>query len=413
MSKRKIQAVAEPSEQTLRLLELSRGVADPDAPQVQQVASQLLMLPQAEQIAAVQWMASLPDYVGIVACLLGRIGVSGALRRALKRAVFDLRRRGVQVVIPAAPATEQESPSLSREWTVEEAYASVVYTSGTLGPAPLQLRFFMRHVSGKQSVFMLNISPDGHLQEALLTEEGVRDLYQECVDNPYRQRPHTTIERLDKEFVAVPIDWAVQVAYDIRQRNIQEHGPIPLHAAFYWGRLPEPPNPRVPMPIDSIPNAEAGWLVSPLVTAQSPPAFPPRMLSVATIYTPPTEVFVTMTQEVMEETKSPLVLTPQTQEERSKQMLTTLRKRLFDNNRYRDILQVMLPIYGSVFLLGGDRASALWCKAMWRETVERQDLPFWDTNVANILLLLRYEMLRHLTGTREEDIVNETPSLST
>lgn len=411
MSKRKIQAVAEPSEQTRRLLELARGVADPDDPQVQQVASQLLMLPQAEQITAVRWMASQPDYAALVACLLSRIGVSGALRRVLKRAVFDLRRRGVQVVIPAASSSEQETPSLSREWNVEEAYASVFYQSDIPGPTAFHLRFFMRHTSGKQSVFMLNISTDGYLEEALLTEEDVRNLHQECVDNPYR--PHTTLYRLDKEFVAVPIDWAVQVAYEIRQRNIQHHVPIPLHAAFYWGRLPEPASPRVPMPIDTIPNAEAGWLVSSLLTSQTPPAFPLRMLSVAIIYTPPTEVLLTTSQELMEQTKSRLVLTPEAEEERGEQIVATLRQKLFGDNQYRDMLQVLLPLYGSVFLLGGDRASALWCKAMWREVVERQDLPFWDTKVANILLGLAYEMLKHQMGIQEEDIVNETPSLST
>lgn len=411
MSKRKTQTVGEPSQQTLRLLEPARGVADPDDPQVQQAASQLLTLPQAEQMTAVQWMASQPDYVGVVACLLGRTGVSGALRRALKRAMFDLRRRGVQVVIPAASSFEQETPNLSREWNVEEAYASVFYQTDISGPIAFHLRFFMRHTSGEQSVFMLNISAGGYLEEALLTEEDVRNLHQECVDHPYR--PFTTIERLGGEFVAVPIDWAVQVAYDIRQRNIQHYAPIPLHTAFYWGRLPEPPSLRVPMPIDSLPNAEAGWLVSPLVTSQSPPVFSPRMLSVATFYMPPSEVFLIMVEEVAEENRSPLVLTPQAQEEQAEQMLTSLRKKLFGDNRYRDILQVMLPLYGSVFLLGGDRASALWCKAMWREVVERQDLPFWDTQVARILLILCYERLRHQMGIQEEDIVNETPSLST
>lgn len=410
MAKRKRQPVSEPSQAIVHLLEPVRGVADPNAPQVQQVASQLLTLPQAEQIIAVQWMASQPDYVGVVACLLGRNGVSGTLRRVLKRAVFDLRRRGVQVVIPAAPSTEQETPSLSREWTVEEAYASVFYLSDIPGPVAFHLRFFMRHTSGEQSVLMLNISAGGYLEEALLTEEDVRNLHQECVDHLYR--PHTTLDSLGKEFVAVPIDWAVQVAYDIRQRNIQHHRPIPLHAAFYWGRLPEPPSPRVPMPIDSIPNAEAGWLVSPLVTSQPPPAFPERMLTVALTYTPPTEVVLTVSQEVMEKTKSRLVLTPGTEEERAEQIVATLRQTLFGDNRYREALQVMLPLYGSVFLLAGDRPSALWCKAMWRELVERQDLPFWDTKVVNILLGLAYDMLKYQTGMEKENIANETPSLS-
>lgn len=53
----------------------------------------------------------------------------------------------------------------------------------------------------------------------------------------------------------------------------------------------------------------------------------------------------------------------------------------------------MLPIFGSIALIAGDRDSALWLKALWRELKERPDRPFWRTETANILIGISYHLL--------------------
>lgn len=393
MPKRKNEAVPNPSEETLSLLEPVRGITDVNAPQVAQTASRLLTLPLEQQVAAAIWMGNQPEYAGMLAYLVARASVTGALRRAVKQAWFEMRRRGVQVSIPAEEKPpQQEAASVSQAWTVEECFISAPYARPE-GISAAHLRFFMRHVSGQRAVFHLNITPEGHLYSARMTEEGVRDLYEECIRNPYRPNADVEAGGANNEFIAVPIEWAVWIANEFRQRNLKDHVAMPAHAAFYWGRLPDPPEQPVPHPVDSIPDVEAGWLVTSLVQSEPPIPLPFRSVQLLIPYTPPPDELAREFSVVLKESETRIVLSPQSEEERKQQMLEKLRQRLFPDEQIREKLVFMLPIFGSIALIAGDRDSALWLKALWRELKERPDRPFWRTETANILIGISYHLL--------------------
>ncbi|MER3474936.1 MAG: hypothetical protein C4335_13140 [Armatimonadota bacterium] len=416
MPKHKNETIPQPSEETIRQLEPARGVTDPADPRLPRVANYLLTLPQAEQLSAAQWLGSQPEYAGVLSYLLSRLGVSGALRRVLKRAMFDLRRQGVEVTLPASPPEDHEAPEHSREWTVTEAYASLFYEWHDAQETivyPLHLRFFMRHSSGERAVFVLGLSAEGYLDAARLVEEGVRELYQECVDNPLR---HMVVSAPDRppfvgKFVAVPIEWAVRVAHEARERNLRDHQRMPAHAAFYWGRLPEPPEPPVPMPVDSIPKEETGWMVSPLVTPDGAREVPLNVFLLLMYYAPPPELFAAYVKEAAE-TESRLVIPSQAQEEYHQRLTQKVLQGLFPNEELREMLARMLPLLGSVILLGGDRESAVWCKALWRELTERTNRPFWQTETARLLAAISYQGLQAQIRMFEEETNIDISSLS-
>lgn len=398
MPKRKNEAVPNPSEETLNLLEPVRGIADVNDPQVAQTASQLLSLPQVEQVAAAVWMGNQPEYAGMLAYLVGKASVTGALRRAVKQSLFELRRRGVQVSLPAEEKPPlQEAASVSQAWTVEECFAAAPYLRQDSISA-LHLRFFMRHVSGQQAVFSLNVTPAGHLSSARLLEGKVRDWYEECLRSPYRLEDEREAASDGNEFVSVPVEWAVWLANECRQRNFQEHVPMPAHAAFYWGRLPALPEQPVAHPVDSLPDVEAGWLVTSLV--QTEPPFPLSFHAVRMLlpYTPHPEQFAAEFKVAWEESQTRIVLSPQSEEERKQRLREKLFQRLFPDERIREHLLFMLPILGSIALLGGDRHAALWFKALWRELKERPDRPFWRTETAVILTGTSYHTLMAAVG---------------
>jgi len=412
MPKRKNEAIPNPSEETLNLLEPVRGIADVNDPQVAQTASQLLTLPQVEQVAAAVWMGNQPEYAGMLAYLVGKASVTGALRRAVKQSLFELRRRGVQVSLPAEEkAPLQESSSVSQTWTVEECFAAVPYRVEG-GIVTLHLRFFMRHVSGQQAAFFLNVSPTGHLLSALLVEKDVRDWYEECLRNPYRLQADPEEEGKGREFVSVPVEWAVRIANEFRQRNLEHHLPMPSHAAFYWGRFPTLPEQPVPHPIESIPDVEAGWLVTSLVQTEPPVPLPFQVSRMLIPYVSRPEHFAAEFRAVWEESQTRIVLSPQSEEERKRQMVEKLRQRLFADEQKREDLLYMLPILGSISLLAGDRHAALWFKALWRELKERPDRPFWRTETANILTAMSYYILLAAIGEEppQEDAKNVPPS---
>ncbi len=393
MPKRKSEAVPNPSEETLSLLEPVRGITDVNAPQVAQTASRLLTLPQQEQVAAAIWMGNQPEYAGMLAYLVAKASVTGALRRAVKQALFEMRRRGVQLSIPAEEKPPQrEAASVSQAWTVEECFVSAPYARPE-GISAAHLRFFMRHVSGQRAVFYLNITPEGHLYSARMTEEGVSDLYEECIRNPYRPNADVEAGGTNNEFIAVPIEWAVWIANEFRQRNLKDYIAMPAHAAFYWGRLPDPPEQPVPHPLDSIPDVEAGWLVTSLVQSEPPIPLPFRAVQLLIPYTPSPDELAREFSVVLKESETRIVLSPQSEEERKQQMLEKLRQRLFPDEQIREKLVFMLPIFGSIALIAGDRDSALWLKALWRELKERPDRPFWRTETANILIGISYHLL--------------------
>lgn len=418
MPKRKNEVIATPSEATISLLEPARGVLDVRDERIAEVARELLALPQTEQIAAAQWMGTQPDYAGILMYLVAEAGVTGAFRRAVKQALFELRRRGVQVMLTQEQKDEYsvESPDLSRTWVVEEVFAASPYT-GADYIATVHIRFFMRHASGQRAAFLFNIEPGGYLGSARLVDEGVDQLYRECIDHPFAPKQQLGSANIHNEFVRVPVDWAVQVAHATRERNLRDHVRMPAHAAFYWGRLPAPPEEPIPSPIDSIPDAETGWLVSSLVTTHRDDRATPRTVWLLMPYVPHPDDFGLATQKVMEELDTRIVLTPQTEEERRRQAVEKVQQLLFPDERLRDTLLYILPLCGSIALLGGDRESAVWLKALWRELKERPDRPFHNTEAANFLASIAL----HLFMTREgieipqegKEQANEPPTLQT
>lgn len=411
MPKRKSEAVPNPSKETLSLLESVRGITDVNAPQVAQTAGRLLTLPEEQQVAAAIWMGSQPDYAAMLTYLVSRASVTGALRRAVKQALFEMRRRGVQVAVAAEEKPpRQESVGISRAWAVEECFASAPYAPPDAIFA-LHLRFFMRHVSGQRAVFQLNAGLGGHLYSARMAEEGVSDLYEECIRNPYRASNQQEAGIPANEFVTVPVEWAVRIAHELRQRNLKDHVAMPTHAAFYWGRLPEPPEHPVPHPIDSISDVEAGWFVTSLLPSEPPVPLPFRVVQLLVPYTPAPDELARQWDLLFKETETRIVLSPQSEEERKRQMVETLHQRLFPDERMREILLFIMPIFGSLTLLGGDRDAALWFKALWRELKERTDRPFWRTETASILVSTSYQMLRTAVGREspQEEGENASP----
>lgn len=415
MPKRKSESIATPSEATIRLLEPARGISDVHHERIAEVVSQILMLPQTEQIAAAQWMGTQAEYAGVLAYLVGKAGVTGALRRAVKQALFELRRRGVQVSLPQEREERAlvEPPSLSRAWVVEEAFAASPYR-GADYVTVVHLRFFLSHASGQKAAFLLDISPDGYLVRARMVDEGVEDLYHECIEHPFVQE-RVRDGAIRNEFVRMPVDWALQVAHEMRQRNLRDHEPMPPHAAFYWGRLPAPPEELVAHPLDPISDAETGCFVSSLVTSYRDLSPTGRGVVMLTPYIPGPDDFGEAFQKVMEESETRLVLTPQTEEERRNQAAKKIRQLLFPDEKVRDILLYMLPICASILLLGGDRQSAVWLKAVWRELKERPDRPFYNTEIAIFLTSLSLQLFMKQEGSEipkeGEEQANEPPIL--
>ncbi len=407
--KSKIIGTAQPAEGTIRLLEPARGVADPDDPHVQQVASQLLTLSQEEQIAAAQWMGSQPDYVALVACLLHRIGVSGAVRRVLKRAMFELDRQGVQVAqVYSVVSSDREDTRRSEQWVTEEVFASVFYGFSS----DVHLRFFMRHPVEGRAAFLLEVTGGGYLGLAQFVDRQVDELHHECLTYTYNAllpgRESEIEGNIGMFFTPVPVDWAVQVVNRARQRNLQEHQELHPHAAFYWGRLPAPPDPPVPMPVDSIPDAETDWALSPLMGNQPEREAPQPLLLMLTGYIPPSEVLAEEMTRQMKQMQSRLILTEQAERDRLAQVMDRVAQQLLPE-KFRGWLQEILPVYGSVALLAGDRQTAVWCKALWRELTERRDKPFWDTRTASLLIAMSLSVLLSEIETAEGGFANDTP----
>jgi hypothetical protein len=412
MSKRKDEETsAPPSEMTLRLLEPARGVSDMGHPQVAQAASQLLGLPREEQVVAVRWMGTQPEYAALLGYLVGRAGVTGTLRRAVKQAMFELRRRGIHIQVPAesiAPA--RETSSLSQAWAVEEVFGAAPYFTER-GAFAAHLRFFMRHASGQKTVFTMDIDLDGYLRYAHLFDEEVRELYQQCLDNPPRYR-ETTEEGspYTNGFVQLPVEWATHVAHEFHQRTLQAMRRMPPHAAFYWGRLPEPPAEDVSYPWDSISDAETGWLVSSLLTPGVQREATRSALEVLLPYAPAPEELLEVADRVFKEMETQVLLLPQTEEQRSQQTIERIQQALFPDESLRETLLFMLPVFGSIHLLGGDRASAVWLKGVWRELKERPDRPFWRTATATVLTAVAYHVFSATAGIEPSKEERDAPS---
>lgn len=416
MPKRNRETLVSPSEATLHLLEPAAGITEVTDARLEPVAKQLLAMPQDEQIAAARWMGSQPQYASLLGYLLARVGVTGAVRRAVKRAIFELSRKGVQVSIPSDSSTQSDTtaPPTSPAWSVEEVYAAKNYKRSSHMTA-FHFRFFLKQESGERAAYLLDIDAMGYLVGAYWTEDSIRKLYDECVNNP--PMPARTGAEMDmgrNEFVSVPVDWALQVAYEARQRNLNDHGPMPQHVAYFWGRLPAPPDPPVPMPVDSIPDEETGWLLSSLISTQQHRV--PTMdvfFGVLLHYSPPPDALAELVEEVTEETETRIVLLEQAEEERKKQRFELLLQKAFGNERLRALLEITLPLFGSLALLAGDRETAVWCKALWRELTERRDLPLWRTHTAKMILDTAYIMLTLVAGTNlpsQETNHEESPS---
>lgn len=395
----------------MRLLAPACGVTDVGDPRLAQAAQQLLALPLEEQLAAAHWMGTQPEYAGMLAYLVAQAGVTGAVRRAVKQAMFELRRQGLQVLPPQEQEPPQEEAPSAGEWTVEEAFLAAPYVTGRIASAA-QLRFFLRQRSGEKAVFALSLDSLGYLHRARFTDEQVEESRRECLENPFDLERRLDGSRIRNQFVRVPVDWAVQLAHQARQRNIQKHEPVPPHAAFFWGRLPEPPAEPVPNPVDTLPDAETAWLVSSLIV--SPPSQqPPFHLTVFLVpYTADPETFARVAIQVHQEYQTRLVLTAQTEEERKQLAVEKTREKLYPDESLREPLLFLLPIWGSYLLLGGDRQGAVWTKALWRELKERPDRPFHRTQFALLLTALSYQWFTQEAGIKEtnEDEEQTTPS---
>ncbi|MCL6475831.1 MAG: hypothetical protein K6U75_12360 [Firmicutes bacterium] len=402
MANRKSQTVSPPSESTVSLLEPARGVSEASAPQLAQVAGQLLNLPMEEQLAAVRWMGTQPEYATLLAYLVEGVGVSGALRRAVKQAMFELRRRGVSVQTLAAGTTlQRESTDTSAQWVLQEAFASSPYEGEDW--YALHLRFFMQHASGQKAVFNLFIDEHGYLVDASMVDEGVRDLYQECLDNPLR---YPWIQQAQQEtpnrFVRLPLGWAITVAHECRRRTLRDLKPMPPHAAYYWGRLPESPEETVSPPWDSISDAETSWAVSSLVTPDTRPEPTVEALNALMPYLPPPDRLLDVMERAAKEMQSPILLPTQTEEQRNRQIAEKLQQWLFPDESLRGLLLFMLPVLGGIHLLGGDHNGAAWLKALWRELKERTDRPFWRTEAVRALTAMAVQMMTFAAEAVEE-----------
>ncbi len=398
----------------MSLLEPARGISDVHDERIAEAANRILDLPPPEQIAAAQWMGTQPEYAGVLAYLVAKAGVTGTLRRAVKQAMFELRRRGVQVTLPQEREEQSlvEPSDLSQAWVVEEAFAASPYAAPN-HMAMVHIRFFLRHASGQKAAFLLDINPNGYLDNAELVDEAVDELYRECLDYPFVPKPRRGHDDISNEFVRVPVDWAIQVAHATRERNLRDRVSMPAHAAFYWGRLPAPPEEPVPYPIDSISDAETGWLVSSLI-APTPARSTSRAVMLLVPYTPPPEEFGIVLQKVTKEMDTRIVLTPQTEEERKQQAFKNAMQLLFHSEKLRNTLLYILPLCSSIILLGGDRESAVWLKAVWRELKERPDRPFYDTEVAKALASIALHLFMIEEGIpipEEEEQTNEPPIL--
>ncbi|MEJ5253073.1 MAG: hypothetical protein WHX60_14425 [Armatimonadota bacterium] len=412
MSRRKSKTISagQPSEETIRLLEPARGVTDPDDPRVQQVATQLLALSQEEQLAAAQWMGSQPDYIMLVACLLHRIGVSGAVRRVLKRAMFELNRQGVQVTqVYSVAGAERQDARKSEGWVTEEVFASVFYEFSSA----VHLRFFMRHPVEGRAVFLLEVTGGGYLGLAQFVDRQVDELHRECLTYTYDALLPGRESEMERNrgmfFTPVPVDWAVQVVNRARQRNLQEHTDIHPHAAFYWGRLPAPPDSPVPNPVDSIPDAETSWALSPLMGNQPEREAPQPLMLMLTEYMPPADMLAEYMSRELERGQSRIVVAGQTEQDRLGRVMEQVAQQIFDDEQLRGWLEDMLPVYGSVALLAGDRRTAVWCKALWRELTERRDKPFWNTRTASLLIAMSFSILMSEIEMAKEGFANDAP----
>ncbi|MCS7308855.1 MAG: hypothetical protein NZ741_01410 [Armatimonadetes bacterium] len=392
----------------MHLLQPAQGVLDVRDPRVAEAAQQLLALPPEEQVTAAQWMGTQPDYAGVLTYLVAQAGVTGALRRAVKQALFELRRRGVQVALPQEQAPAPAATTSAQQWTVEEAFMAAPYMLRRRASAA-HVRFFLRHTSGQRAVFTLDIDPLGYLYSAQLTDERVEERRQECLQNPFSPPQQGEREGLRNRFVRAPVEWAVQVVHEARQRNIREHEAVPPHAAFYWSRLPEPQGEAVPSPADSLPDAETGWLVTSILVTPSPNEPPGRIASVFLPYAAHPQDFAQLLNEVMREMDTRIVLTPQTEEERRRQVVERMRERLFPDDRLREGLLFLLPVWSSVYLLGGDREVAVWLKAMWRELKERPDRPFHQTQVAQLLTSLSLVLFMSAAGIEAPEGKGDEP----
>jgi hypothetical protein len=75
-------------------------------------------------------------------------------------------------------------------------------------------------------------------------------------------------------------------------------------------------------------------------------------------------------------------------------MAEKFQQSLFPDESLRDSLLFMLPVLGSIHLLGGDHEGAAWLKGIWRELKERTDRPFWRTEAAGALTAIAIQMMR-------------------
>ncbi len=400
MPKSKRETTIIPSEATLGLLEPAIGIAEATDKRLEPIARELLALSQDEQIAAAHWMGSQPQYAALLGYLVVRAGVTGAVRRAVKRAIFELNRQGIAV--PTVTETlEEPEPAVdtSSGWMVQQVYAACHFWHSSEQYVLFHFRFFLQQPLGERCAFLIDLHPAGYLDRAQWVEDGMKELYEECVNHPLiPNRPDDSYDPQRPEFVPVPADWALQVVHEARQRSLRDHRPMPAHAAYYWGRLPEPPHPPVPNPVDSIADVETGWLLSPLVDARPHLQFSRRLLDLLVYYAPSIQETAGAMRKVMEETESRLVLSPQAEEERKKRSEEKLLQELFSDESLREPLLFTLPIHGSILLLGGDRTTAVLCKALWRELNERRDRPLWQTEFASLTFGFAYLLLASAAG---------------
>jgi len=408
MAKRKSHPAPAPSESTVSLLEPARGVMDTKAPQLAQVVAQFLTLPLEEQLAAAHWMGEQPEYAAVLGYLLEEVGVSGALRRAVKQALFELRRSGVPVrAFGQGTTAAQEALDLSRQWVVQEVFAASPYDGDVR--YPLHLRCFMQHASGQKAVFLLFLNEGGYLWDALMVEEGVNGLYQECLDNQLRYPwIQGGIHNPLRHFVRLPVDWAISVIHECRQRNLRDLKPMPTHAAYFWGRLPDPPREPVAPLWESISEAETSWAVTSLVTPNTAPEPSTEALYLLTMYLPRPERVLRVLEKTAKEMQSPLLLPAQSEQQRREQMAEKVQQGLFPDDSLREPLLFLLPVFGSIHLLGEDRVGAAWLKALWRELKERADRPFWRTQVATVLTAMAISLFT--TAARTDEAKENHPS---
>jgi hypothetical protein len=146
-------------------------------------------------------------------------------------------------------------------------------------------------------------------------------------------------------------------------------------------------------PWDSISDAETSWAVSALVTPDTRPEPTAEALDAMMPYLPSFGRLLDVMEKAAQEMQRPILLPTQTEQQRNQRIAEKLQQRLFPNESLRGSLVFMLPVLGSIHLLGGDHQGAAWLKALWRELKERTDRPFWRTEAVRALTAMAVQMM--------------------